>query len=225
MIDKENMSLNEHQINILKAINQGITSEKEIANTLQIDKHSVRYYLQDFDDNKFIQGAKGFVEGELEYVTCRLTDKGRVAVENPSNLIKESTMTEHRTIDVCDGNYNERIERDYVQGNVYHNCNVNISQETKEQTLGMSISQEIPIIDDCRKILQALAAFFKDNPNSGTGDSEISEALKINIHKVRVCLQELSKQGYIELRNADSLAGKYWIVIGLTSQGWVSVNT
>ena len=219
------MSLNEHQINILKAINQGITSEQGIANTLQIDKHLVRYYLQDFEDNKFIQGAKGFVDGEKEYITCRVTDKGRVAADNPSNLIKESTINGHRTIDLDSGNYNERIERDYVQGDVYNNCNVNISQETKEQTLATSISPAIPIIDDCKKILQALATFFNSNPNKGTGDSEISQALKINIHKVRVCLQELSKQGYIELRNADSLAGERWIVIKLTSQGWISVDT
>lgn len=219
------MSLNEHQIDILKVINRGITSEREIADTLQIDKYLVRYYLQDFEDNRLIQGAKGFVDGEKEYVTCRLTDKGRVAAENPSNLIRESTITEHRTIDMGVGNYNERIERDYVQGNVYHNCNVNISQETKEQTLGMSTSQEISIINDCKKILQALAAFFKDNPKQGTGDSEISQALELNIHKVRVCLQELSKQGYIELRDATTLKQKRLIVIELTSQGWISINT
>ncbi|MFM2314770.1 MAG: hypothetical protein RLZZ04_4046 [Cyanobacteriota bacterium] len=205
------MSLNEHQINILKAINQGITSEKEIANTLQIDKRLVRYHLQDFDDNKFIQGAKGFVDGEREYITCRLTDKGRVAAENPSNLRKESTMIKNCTIDTSDGNYNEHIEGDYVQGNVYHNYNVNFSHET-------------PIIGDCKKIFQALATFFKQKPNSRTGDKEISQALEIDIHKVRVNLQELSKRGYIELRNANTLAEEYWIVTKLTSKGWTSLD-
>jgi hypothetical protein len=32
------------------------------------------------------------------------------------------------------GNYNEEIGRDYIQGNVYNNCHISISQEAKEQT-------------------------------------------------------------------------------------------
>ena len=110
MAEQESRSLNELQINILKAIDKGISSERELANILKLEKHLVRYHLQYFEKNEFIKGAKGFpIEdaGEKEYVSCWLTDKGKVAAENPSNLIKESIMTENRIINVSSGDYNE----------------------------------------------------------------------------------------------------------------------
>jgi DNA-binding MarR family transcriptional regulator len=110
------------------------------------------------------------------------------------------------------GNYNELINRDYVHNQV----NIYNRDSSRQQ-------QNCP---EMKSILQALADFFNNNSNSGTGDSEISEALGINIHKVRVCFQELSKQGYIEvLDGADHQTGERLIVIGLTSEGWVYVDS
>lgn len=112
------------------------------------------------------------------------------------------------------GNYNEEIGRDYIQGD-FHQVNIYNQNSFRQQQNCLEM----------KSILQALADFFNNNPNSGTGDIEISEALEINIHKVRVCFQELSKQGYIEILDKSAhQMGESWIVIGLTSKGWISVE-
>lgn len=65
-------------------------------------------------------------------------------------------MTENKEpdsyrIDIKNGNYNESIGRDYVEGNVYHNCNINVSQETsvsnleKQQSISRNIESQSTI--------------------------------------------------------------------------------
>lgn len=103
MANQENEMLNKAQIKILQAIGNGVSVEREIAKALQIEKYLVAYYLEYFEKNNFIEVCyKGCTEREgkleLEYLYCQLTAKGKVAAENPSNLIKESTMIENRTI-------------------------------------------------------------------------------------------------------------------------------
>jgi hypothetical protein len=86
---------------ILKAINQGFSSETAIAEALELKQHTVNYYLEQLDKEKFIVGAKGYPivdAGELEYQSCVLKPKGKQALEDPNYLVEESNMTEHRTI-------------------------------------------------------------------------------------------------------------------------------
>lgn len=206
------MLLNDNQISILVTINQGITNEKVIANNLQIEQSLVRTNLQYLEKNNFIIGARGFRNGEQVYITCHLTNEGRVAIEHPRDLITEATAIDNRNVAIGNGNYNENITGNYYQGYVYKNCTIN------------KISPEIPIGEVCKKILCELANFFKDDSNYATGDSEISQAGNINKHKVRVCLEELYNRGYIELHNADTFKNERYIVTGLTSRGWVSVD-
>lgn len=75
-----------------------------------------------------------------------------------------------------------------------------------------------------RRILQVLANFFENHPNSGTGDTEIAKALKIHIQEARYYMQELSIQGYIKLEDASSLTKERLITDGLTPEGFMIVN-
>jgi hypothetical protein len=86
---------------ILKAIDQGFSSERAIAETLELKQHTVNYYLEQLDNEGFIVAAKGFSmtgTGEHEYQSCILKPKGKQALEDPNYLVEESNMTEHRTI-------------------------------------------------------------------------------------------------------------------------------
>jgi uncharacterized protein YoaH (UPF0181 family) len=176
------MSLNEHQINILKAIHQGISSQKEIANALQIRKDLVGYYLKDFEKNEFIKGAEGFpIEdvGELEYIDCCLTAKGKVAAENPSNLIKESAVTEHRTINTDkyyeqSGNigigHNEEEIKDNakVAGVIYEAQQQNLADAAAkiQQLLTQLQSQGFSSEEAQKQAANDLANQAKDNPTA-----------------------------------------------------------
>ena len=51
---QDDMSLNEFQISILEAINQGISTEKDISETLKLKQHLVHYYLEDFEDKNLL---------------------------------------------------------------------------------------------------------------------------------------------------------------------------
>ena len=97
MAIKEDESLNEVQVKILQSIANDVSDEREISKNLQIKRPLVRYYLQYFEDNGFINAyGKGYRDLDdpiLEYIDCQLTDKGKVAADNPNNLIKESTMS------------------------------------------------------------------------------------------------------------------------------------
>ncbi len=115
MAAKESKSLNNKQIRILKAIQEGIRSKKAIAKTLNIENHTVKYYLDFFEQNRFIEGYKKLsMIRELEYLDCWLTTKGKVAANNPDDLIDELIITETRTINAK--TYNERMEQ-YSNGN------------------------------------------------------------------------------------------------------------
>ena len=91
---KEDELLNEVQIKILQAINQGNSYDREISESLSLSIHQTRYYLEYFEENRFITAIKGSDQlGYEAYMTCELTNKGYVAAENQKNLIKESNMS------------------------------------------------------------------------------------------------------------------------------------
>lgn len=58
-------------------------------------------------------------------------------------MTQNKKYDKYRNINMGDSeNYNELINRDYVQGNVYNNCNINISQETNQQRLAKASKKE-----------------------------------------------------------------------------------
>gem|GEM_PF-6204203 len=70
---------------ILKTIEQGISSERAIAKNLELKQHEVNYYLEILEENGFVKTAKGYpVEeaGELEYKSCILKNRGKVALDD-----------------------------------------------------------------------------------------------------------------------------------------------
>lgn len=76
-----------------------------------------------------------------------------------------------------------------------------------------------------KTILQALYQLFSSNPNEGSGDKEIAEALKIDVREVRYQLQELSSQNYISTLDASSSLDVGRIVVReLTPKGYMAVE-
>jgi predicted transcriptional regulator len=87
------MSLNQHQLDILRAIADGQTSQDQITVTLDLDTDLVEYYLDEMKNSGYIQGSKGHYlnVGSPEYLVVSLTDKGKVAANNPQDLIKSES--------------------------------------------------------------------------------------------------------------------------------------
>ena len=91
--------LNEYQIKILQCIKEGISHQQDISKNLGLENHLVNYYLDILKKDELIEGFSGYGKsGELEYILTTLTNKGKVALDNPNNLIQETNMKEHRTI-------------------------------------------------------------------------------------------------------------------------------
>jgi len=110
MAEKERISLKEEQIKVLQAINRSLSHERQLAQELNLPIYRVKHYLEVMQKQGYLiysEGSPLEEAGEPEYSDCRLTNKGKVAAENPSNLIKELTMTENRTINMGSGSYNE----------------------------------------------------------------------------------------------------------------------
>lgn len=87
------MLLNEKQVQILKAIADGHINEEQLVNTLDWPSETIRDYLRSLKELKFIDPIEGlhrFKTGHLTFVKIRLTDKGKVAVNNPDDLLMEN---------------------------------------------------------------------------------------------------------------------------------------
>lgn len=115
--------LNQDQVNILKAIANGQSSDEQISETLSLDINLVRYYLEEMETRRFLKGIKTSTVFETdggEYFNCSLTSKGQVALKNPGALIEKNGS---RIISTGGGNYNERIEGNYIQSNYVVNSN------------------------------------------------------------------------------------------------------
>jgi hypothetical protein len=90
---------NQIQIQILQAINQGKSSEDEIANFLKIEVDAVDYYLDLLKQSGCIVGIKGFDghSSRQTHVSTSLTSKGKFALNNP-NILKVNQESSGITI-------------------------------------------------------------------------------------------------------------------------------
>ncbi len=94
MANREDDSLNEVQIKILKSIFQGTSHDRKISESLRLPIRQTRYYLEYFEENGFITAIKGSDQlANVAYMTCELTNKGYVAADNQKNLIKKSNTS------------------------------------------------------------------------------------------------------------------------------------
>jgi DNA-binding MarR family transcriptional regulator len=74
-------------------------------------------------------------------------------------------------------------------------------------------------------ILLALYNYFEQNLNTLPGDKEIANSLSIDIDRVRVCLKDLQRKGYIKLEDGASLSNpEYIIVMSMTSEGRLAIK-
>jgi predicted transcriptional regulator len=85
------MTLNQKQLDILTAIQNGHTSDIKISQKLSLDMSLIGHYLDKLQDQKFIIFAKKAV---LSYDQSsrdgiELTEKGKVAVNCPEELINK----------------------------------------------------------------------------------------------------------------------------------------
>ena len=114
---EQSQGLNQDQVNILKAIAKGQSSDEQISETLSLDINLVRYFLEEMEACIFLKGIKTpttFDADGGEYFNLSLTPKGQIALKHPGALIETSKS---RIINTSGGNYNERIEGNYIQGN------------------------------------------------------------------------------------------------------------
>lgn len=76
-----------------------------------------------------------------------------------------------------------------------------------------------------QNILSALYNFFEQNKDQTIGDKEIAKASSLDIERVRVCLKDLQKKGYIKLEDAACLSNpEYYIVMSMTAEGRLVVK-
>lgn len=107
------MPLNKYQLDILNIIGKGQSNDGQISETLSLDINLVRYYLDEMQKEELIACARSRDNrGEISFPSCWLTPKGRVAAQNPENLIEPINS---RIIKTDGGNYNEHIQGDYHQ--------------------------------------------------------------------------------------------------------------
>lgn len=174
MSEIEEYCLNQHQIAILKVINQGISQQGKIAETLKLEKYLVGYYLEILKYDNFIRCIQAYPtcgEGELEYYYCNLTNKGKVALENRNNLIREAKMSENRTI-----NTNNYYENNGIR-------NVNGGEIPKEAKIAGIINEaeDDNLATVAKEIQELLEQLSKHYPTKTRKDKMIltGEAIEI----------------------------------------------
>lgn len=105
--------LNSDQINILNALASGQSHDEQISEALGLDINLVRYYLEEMEKKGLIKYAKSRDNrGEISFPSCVLTPKGKVASQNPENLIEPISP---KIINTRGGNYNEHIQGSYYE--------------------------------------------------------------------------------------------------------------
>jgi predicted transcriptional regulator len=91
------MKLNQNQLDILRAIENGQWSDTEIAQELGLHISTVRYLLNVMKDQDLFDSHLTYNDEDsrkTKYIIHKLTDKGKVAINNPDDLIiEEDFMT------------------------------------------------------------------------------------------------------------------------------------
>jgi hypothetical protein len=83
--------LNDDQLAILQAISGGKTSEAKIVQQTGLTLELVRYYLEEFEKDDYMQIAHSRdYMGELSYADCWLKPKGKVAATQPDKILNSS---------------------------------------------------------------------------------------------------------------------------------------
>ena len=140
--------LNEYQIKILQCIKEGISHQQDISKNLGLENHLVNYYLDILKKDELIEGFSGYGKsGELEYILTTLTNKGKVALDNPNNLIQETNMKEHRTINT--NNYSENIGiRNMNGGEINEGAKIGgIINEAESKKFAIAVEEVQEILD------------------------------------------------------------------------------
>lgn len=80
-------------------------------------------------------------------------------------------------------------------------------------------------IDNFQKtVLQELAKSFKRDSNTFISNDEVAGRLGKSPEEVRLCMEELSNSGYLEITDASSYSEKRCMAKRLTYQGWKIVD-
>jgi len=167
----QNPLVNDHQVKILQAIQNGANNEKGILQEIQIDDFSLNYYLDELIKSDCIKGSKAFNRmGNLEYKRVYLTNKGKVAANNPEDLVEENRGYSIRNISTQ--NYNENINKDVIQQSHYGNGD-NISGK-KNITYANHNPELDKIISEIQELLKKQEEEF--NPTKEKGKQRIITA-------------------------------------------------
>lgn len=151
MSKSQQNSLNEDQINILQCIKDGISNQKDISKNLGLDNDNVNYYLKSLEENEFIEGHKESSSGDREYDRIWLINKGKVALNDPNNLIQTTNMNEHRVINTQ--NYYENMGINNMNaGTISDEVKIaGIINEAESEKLEIAVKEVQEILDQLSK--------------------------------------------------------------------------
>ncbi|MBC6418697.1 MAG: winged helix-turn-helix domain-containing protein [Prochloron sp. SP5CPC1] len=87
--------MNDEQRKILQAIDQGSKSTHAIAEKTGLKKHLVNYYLEEFEKDGYFIAHRESQSGERNFDCLILKDKGKVAIENPDDLLEPTSTSKY----------------------------------------------------------------------------------------------------------------------------------
>ena len=156
------MVINKNKLSILNMIANGQSSDEQISKALRLDINLVRYFLEEMEKEGLIKSAKSRDgRGEKSFLSCVLTPKGKVAAQNPGNLIEPIRST---IINTRGGNYNEHIQGSYYEqtgtfgighmsgGTIEGGAKVaGVINEAEQQNLAQSAAQIQQLLEQLEK--------------------------------------------------------------------------
>ena len=187
---------------ILKTIKQGISSESAITDSLGLKQYTVNYYLEQFENSGLIKGssARSRKSGELEYKRCILTSKGKVALDDFSLLLDESS------------NLSNKVNQNYyapvygVAGNIQGSQNIYSS----EKILSLAEKEKTTKVEQQSKnIIELISGKFVDFTKlKNLLEQQKWKEADLETNKLMLKAAGLDNKGYLSVNDIDNFPSK-----------------
>ncbi|XHX80083.1 MAG: hypothetical protein RBJ76_09210 [Stenomitos frigidus ULC029] len=139
--------LNEDQLTILRAVNDGQASEVQIVQQTGLALELIRYYLEVLEKEDYIQAIHGRdYKADLYYQHCQLRPKGKVAATQPDKLLNSPGST-IINLSIVGSSVNAPIG--IFQDSTGNTFNAN-------QNINSQVAETIKIIDSFYQAVEAL---------------------------------------------------------------------
>ncbi len=152
--------MNDKQRKILQALGQGLQTTDAIAEKTGLKKHLINHYLEEFEKDGYFIAARESYSGEDNFDNLILTNKGKVAIENPDDLLEPTSTSKYDLRGAQIGGFAETVNGNQI--NTQHNYAL---EET--QTL----------VEAAKKIQQLLEQQQHEGLGLETAQKQIAEDL------------------------------------------------